>query len=284
MKRISIVTPSYNQGAYLEETIKSVLMQSDENIEYIIMDGGSTDDSVEIIKKYEKYINSWVSQKDNGQAWAINKGFEKSSGEILCWINSDDMYLPNTLKTVRKAFDKITEPTIIYGNCIHFNPLSEWSEGSNVKGSTKDYDLELVDYIIQPSSFWNRKAWEIVGQLNDSLNYTFDWDWYIRAKRSGVKFIPIQDYLSIYRIHEEHKTGSGGGVRQSEIENIYKRYNENIMVEAFIKIKSNLNIKRFRRLIRKLKLEKFIDIEKIIHKIFFRKITYREYCSIRKMR
>ena len=114
--KISIVTPSYNQAEFLERTILSVLNQDYPNLEYIIIDGGSTDGSVEIIKKYEKYLAYWVSEKDKGQSDAINKGFQKSTGDILAWLNSDDTYLSGTLFKVVKAFQENPNADLIFGN------------------------------------------------------------------------------------------------------------------------------------------------------------------------
>jgi len=114
--KISIITPSYNQGQFLEETIISVLNQDYPNLEYIIIDGGSTDKSVEIIKKYEKYLTYWVSEKDRGQTHAINKGFIKSSGSILNWLNSDDLLVPGAINSVSKAFSKHSEADFCFGD------------------------------------------------------------------------------------------------------------------------------------------------------------------------
>ena len=114
--KISIVTPSYNQSQFLERTILSVLNQNYPNLEYLIIDGGSTDGSVEIIRKYEKYLAYWVSEKDNGQADAINRGFQKSTGKILAWLNSDDIYLPGTLLKVSETFNKNPEVDLIFSN------------------------------------------------------------------------------------------------------------------------------------------------------------------------
>jgi len=118
--KISIITPSFNQGKYLEETIFSVLGQNYPNLEYIIIDGGSTDNSVDIIKKYENQLTYWISEPDNGQSHAINKGFMKATGGILAWLNSDDMYLPGVLDYVAKTIN-IEEPGIYFGECIHMN-------------------------------------------------------------------------------------------------------------------------------------------------------------------
>lgn len=222
--KISVITPSYNQGQFLEETILSVIGQNYPNLEYIIMDGGSTDNSVEIIKKYQKHLAYWVSEKDGGQGAAINKGFGLATGEILAWLNSDDMYLPGALLHVAERFDT-SQPEIFFGNCLHFiegNP--RWVFGSDVKRGHETKDLRLADYIIQPSSFYGRSAWLQTGPLDESLVFAFDWDWFIRARKAGVNFRPEDKYLSLYRIHDEHKTGSGGGDRLKELGAIYGRH------------------------------------------------------------
>jgi glycosyltransferase involved in cell wall biosynthesis len=221
--KISVVTPSYNQGQYLEDTIHSVLGQGYPNLEYIIIDGGSTDDSVAVIKKHEKYLTYWVSERDGGQAEAINKGFARATGDILGWLNSDDCYLPGTLAYVARQLDA-PPPRIVFGNCVHLTEDTDLAEGSHVKHFSQRYDLSLTDYIIQPSSFWTRSAWETVGPLNDAMHYAFDWEWFLRAKTAGVAFTALDRYLSIYRIHRDHKTGTGGDKRRAEIRSVIARY------------------------------------------------------------
>lgn len=222
--KISVVTPSFNQGKYLEATIISVLGQSYPNLEYIIMDGGSTDNSLEIIKKYADRLFYWESQKDGGQSNAINKGFQKSTGDILMWLNSDDLLLPGAFSVIVNKID-LNAFGIYFGNCIHFkNDLSLLSYGSNVVEKHQDWLLENHDYIIQPSTFWTRCTWQLVGELNEEMNYAFDWEWFLRAKRKDVPFVALSECLSLYRIHENHKTGTGGGKRNEELAAIYKTF------------------------------------------------------------
>ena len=217
--RITIVTPSYNQAQYLEETILSVVGQHYPNLEYIIMDGGSTDDSVEIIKKYEQHLAYWVSEKDEGQGNAINKGFARATGSILGWLNSDDMYLPGVLNYVASNLDP-SKSELLLGNCFHFKEGLADCWGSHVTREYSTQDLLQRDYVIQPSSFWTSKAWLSTGTLDETLNFAFDWDWFIRAKKVGVTYKPHNKYLSLYRFHEGHKTSSGGD----------RRLNENLLV------------------------------------------------------
>ncbi|MEQ8925244.1 MAG: glycosyltransferase family 2 protein [Fulvivirga sp.] len=222
LPKISIITPSYNQGQYLEQTILSVIGQMYPNLEYIIMDGGSTDNSVEIIKKYEKHITYWVSKKDKGQADAINRGFERATGDILAWLNSDDYYLPGTLLKIASLLQgRITDPVLVHGGCIHTHEgkLDVFARNdTNVREK-----LTYSDPFVQPTTFWTRGLWEKTGPLNKSMHYVFDWDWYLRAKQYA-KFIRSEDYFCIYRKHDEHKSGTGGVIRTNEINGLIKEY------------------------------------------------------------
>ena len=226
LPKISIITPSYNQGEFLEETILSVLGQRYPSLEYIIIDGGSTDNSLEIIKKYEKELHYWECQKDKGQSHAINKGFKHSTGDILMWLNSDDMLMPNALHYIANIVFKNKED-FYFGNCIRFNEKAMGMESfkSDVVTASGIFSLEQSDYIIQSSSFWKRKVYEEVGELNENLHYGLDWEWFLRVKRKGIKMTAFNKCISLYRVHDSHKTGKGGRKRQEELLSIYKIYN-----------------------------------------------------------
>jgi glycosyltransferase involved in cell wall biosynthesis len=223
---ISIITPSFNQGKYIEQTILSVLGQGYPALEYIIVDGGSKDESADIIRKYEGQLAWWVSEKDNGQAHAINKGFARATGDILMWLNSDDMLVPGVLSFIATTVSTQGEG-IYYGNCIHFRENQEGLDawGGDVVRATRIHELEHIDYIVQPSSFWNRSVYEKVGPLSETLHFGFDWEWFLRAKEHGIKFTPLNKPLSMYRFHDDHKSGTGGRTRQEELLKIYRRFN-----------------------------------------------------------
>lgn len=258
--KISIVTPSYNQGHFIEETILSVIGQHYPNLEYIIIDGGSTDNTVEIIKKYEKLITYWISEKDNGQAEAINKGFSMAKGQIFGWLNSDDMYLPGTLKYISEKLN-IENKDLILGNCFHMKEGSEFGFGSNVQKSKEKYDIKVCDFAIQPSSFWTKNAWQATGQLTVKYNFVFDWEWFIRATTCQVNFILTDKYLSVYRLHDAHKTGIGGKKRMLEINEIYRLYLGKDICNLHLYLYENLKaINLWKHRIRKLKLGRFQHI------------------------
>lgn len=224
--KISIITPSYNQGQYLEDTILSVLGQAYPNLEYLIYDAASNDNSVAIIKKYEDKLSYWESVKDNGQADAINKGFAKATGEILMWLNSDDVLMPNVLHFIAEQYIEKGDG-IYFGNCIHFRELTPnglYASGSNVATNYNSIPLELADTIIQPSSFWTKNVWLKNGVLDENFHFGFDWEWFLRAKYNGISFYFINKPISLYRFHEAHKTGVGGKKRQDELYEIYKIY------------------------------------------------------------
>ena len=204
--KISIITPSLNQGHFIEETIRSVLLQNYPNLEYIIIDGGSSDNSVEIIKKYEPWLTYWVSEQDNGQSDAINKGLNICSGDIIAWLNSDDMYYKNTLMYAASKIH-INKPCWLIGACDFFNnknnattiqnPPNEVNEDTFLYWSSHGFS--------QPSTFWNRKMLECSGTLDTSLHYVMDVDLWWRMLHYA-KPITSTEVFSRYRIHDETKT------------------------------------------------------------------------------
>ncbi len=202
--KISIITPSFNQGQFIEETILSVFNQNYPNLEYIIIDGGSTDNTVDIIKKYNDKITYWVSEKDNGQSHAINKGFKKATGDIVTWLNSDDMLYLNALLTVAKTFNENPSIDFIYGECeewfqddLHkINPLPE----SNLNVNR----LSGFPYF-QPASFYKRDALFEIGLLDESLNFSMDRDLFLRFILNK-EMLKIKQPLAIYRHHDDSKS------------------------------------------------------------------------------
>jgi glycosyltransferase involved in cell wall biosynthesis len=219
----SVVTPSYNQGRFIEQTILSVLEQNHPAVEYLILDGGSNDGTVEILQRYHTRLSFWRSGKDRGQAAAINEGFQRSSGNILCWLNSDDLYLKQTLKIVACVLAaRVEEPLVVYGGCELFNDRARFSEIRPAVPFSRDL-LATTDFLDQPSVFWTRRAWEVVGPLDESLHYVFDWEWFLRASKV-CRFIPIGEVLSRYRIHAGHKSGAGGKTRWLELLKIVRAH------------------------------------------------------------
>jgi len=279
--KISIVIPSYNQGQFIAETIQSIVAHVNLEIELIVIDGGSSDNTLEVIDDYSSYIAKWVSEKDKGQAHAINKGFAMATGDVLAWLNSDDMYLPGALNDAISRLD-ITRAELIFGNSLLFDIEKESMWGSNVIQEAAFYDLKLVDFIIQPSTFWTRKAWEQVGNLNESLHYTFDWDWFIRAELSGVVFKNTPKYLSLYRVHDSHKTGTGGESRKEEIIKVLEQYNGPSIVELCQNIgKKSAYIKQLEYYLKKVKLN---SMEKVLLHILFPTLFFRfSYCTIKSV-
>jgi glycosyltransferase involved in cell wall biosynthesis len=281
LPRISVVTPSLNQGRYLEDAIRSVLGQEYPNLEYIIVDGGSSDGSVDIIRKYEHRLAHWVSEADDGQAHAINKAFDRATGDILAWLNSDDMVLPGTLAHVAAALDP-ARPELLFGNCLHFTEGSTAAFGSNVRWGHEAQDLRLVDYIVQPSAFWTREAWLRTGPFDQSLEYGFDWEWFIRAMNAGVVFRPDDKVLAVYRIHPAHKTGMGGERRRRELASIYARHAGARYEQLFLRCCARRGlILGMLKWLRRARLARFeIRILKAAFPLLFRGFSRREVSDI----
>ena len=202
---VSIITPSFNQAPYLEETIQSVLSQDHPSLEYMIVDGGSTDGTVEIIKKYEQKLSWWVSEKDKGQTDAINKGFARASGEILAWINSDDTYEPGAVSAAVKYLQDYPEVGMVYGDCNFINEAGRVIGKFN--SAQTNYRLLRQGYahIPQQTMFFRADLWKQVGPLDPSFYFAMDYDLWTRiTTRTEIKYIP-QTWAN-FRLHTSGKT------------------------------------------------------------------------------
>jgi len=204
--RISVVTPSYNQARYLETTLKSVLGQGYPALEYIVVDGGSTDGSVDIIRRYEQQLAWWVSEKDRGQSHAINKGFARATGEILCWLNSDDYFAPGALATVGALFAQRPGVSAIAGHCM----LVDVPGGAQkLERGRYPGRLKLLTgrryRMHQPSIFWRRSLYERVGPLDESQHLIMDFDYWCRISEHA-DFENVDAVLSYCHRHAQAKT------------------------------------------------------------------------------
>ncbi|MCC7119400.1 MAG: glycosyltransferase [Anaerolineales bacterium] len=203
---VSIITPSFNQAEFLERTIQSVLNQDYPRIEYIVMDGGSTDGSVEIIKKYQRGISAWVSEPDHGQTDAINKGFNRANGEILAWLNSDDTYHPQAVSEAVAYLIQNPQVALVYADCNFINEADRVIGTFNAKQT--DYPRLRAGYvhIPQQTMFFRAPYWREVGPLDPSFYFAMDYDLWTRiAKRAPLKYLAGRVWAN-FRIHTRSKT------------------------------------------------------------------------------
>ncbi len=206
--KISIITPSFNQASYLEKTILSILNQNYPNTEMIIIDGGSTDKSVNIIKKYQEYIHYWVSEKDNGQTHALNKGFGIATGDIYGWQNSDDIYTPNAFKTVSKKFINNPKINICHGSWYSINKKDKITEKTYAIPIKTPRSPDEVMNMYNQSLFWKKETHKRLGKLDEKLDRGMDYDFMIRLLLSEKKenFCKINSFLGAHRRYEEQKS------------------------------------------------------------------------------
>jgi glycosyltransferase involved in cell wall biosynthesis len=209
--------PTLNQAKYIEQAIQSILSQGYENLEYLVFDGGSTDGTVEIIRRYEDRLQ-WWSEKDRGQADAINKGLRRATGEIVGYLNSDDTLEPGSLNKVANYFMENPEIDLVYGEGYLMN--EDGSGKHRFPATEAQFDLwrliHVWDFILQQSTFWRRRLHDRIGYFNASLHFGLDWDYWIRAGKTGkVGYIP--EYLGCLREYDSAKSFSGGFKRINEL-------------------------------------------------------------------
>lgn len=226
--KITIVTPSYNQEEFLERTILSVINQGYPNLEYIIIDGGSTDNSVDIIKKYEAHLTYWVSEADDGQSHAINKGFDRATGVLLNWLNSDDVLYSGALSLIAHYYTQDPHKHVLYGDRIIVNRTDD-IVGINEAAKFKKWESKYYLKIPQETTFFTKEIYDKVGGLNNDLHYTMDADLWCRFLKH-TDFVHIPYFIGAYREHDLSKSVEVFGPNKSsdrateEIERFKKLY------------------------------------------------------------
>jgi glycosyltransferase involved in cell wall biosynthesis len=236
--KISLITPSLNQGQYIKQTIHSVLSQDYLNIEYIVVDGCSTDNTIDVLKNFSGKIR-WVSEKDNGQTDAINKGLRMASGDIVGYLNADDLLLPGTLSRVAQLFTENPEAMWVTGQCRIID-----EDGGEIRRLITAYknvwlrfhsrsSLIVTDYISQPSTFWRASVISDLGYLDETLHYAMDYEYWLRLyAKYPLVFIP--EYLAAFRIHTQSKNTNAGhkDVYINEEKKIIKKYTGSFFLQA----------------------------------------------------
>lgn len=223
LPKISVITPSLNQAKFIEQTIRSVLLQQYPKLEYIIIDGGSVDGSVEVIRRYEPWLSYWVSEPDRGQSHAINKGFEKATGQVLCWLNSDDYYLPGALLTVGRMLADGANNYALIGHCLKI--YQDGRPAVMLEGYYENRRRLLQFWkgyqMHQPAIFWRREVFEMTGYLDEGLHQIMDFDYWARISER-FEFINVDRALACCNYYADAKTGDD-----------YKQYHSDLKRSAY---------------------------------------------------
>jgi hypothetical protein len=219
----SIVTPSYNHDRYLKATIQSVLSQNYPDLHYHVQDGGSTDDTRNVLESFGAHL-SWQSAPDEGQAQAINRAFAASPhSDLMAYLNSDDLYLPGTLAYVARTFQARPDVDLIYGHRIYVDREGQ-EIGRAVLPAHSATALIWADYLPQETLFWRRRVWDKIGAFDESFHYALDWDFILRAQAAGFKFLRVPRFLACFRVHDEQKTAAMYEVGREEMQRLRHRH------------------------------------------------------------
>jgi hypothetical protein len=226
LPKLSIVTPSFNQGKWLNRCIVSVRDDNEPGVKHLVQDGGSTDTSIEVLKSHDSHLHSWVSRPDGGQAAAINQGFAETSGradDLMAWINADDHYLPGAIPFVRRFFASNPEIDVVYGNRVLIDDqgqeIGRWHLPPH-----HDEVLRLYDFVPQETLFWRRRAWQKSGGLDASFRFALDWDLLLRFQSTGARIVHLPRFLAAFRLHSHQKSAAQiGSIGQAEIDQLRHR-------------------------------------------------------------
>ena len=228
---VSVVTPSFNQGQFIRQTVESVLGQDYAHLEYWVIDGGSTDNTPNILSEFESDRRfHWLSEADGGQADAIKKGWQKCNGQIITWLNSDDVYLPGALSRVVAAFKAHSDAALVCGSASITNELGEKIGHISAPYLTLDEMLRLQAFLPQPAVFMQATHVDNVGGMNPTLQYAMDYDLFLRLAKSG-KFCYIEDYLAEYRLHAQAKTSTAFYHLRKEAAQVAQNFMLNLTVQ-----------------------------------------------------
>jgi glycosyltransferase involved in cell wall biosynthesis len=230
---ISIVTPSLNQGDFLERTIRSVVDQEYPRLEYIVQDGRSTDHTRDVLERYSNRIEHWEMEPDDGQAQAINLGFSRATGEVMAYLNSDDLLLPGSLRYVGRFFEAHPEVDVIYGHRVLVDE-NDMEIGRWILPRHRDSVLDWADFIPQETLFWRRRAWESAGaQLDEEFRFALDWDLLLRMRDAGARMVRVPRFLGAFRVHTAQKTSAQlDDAGADEMDRIRRRvHNRNVSQE-----------------------------------------------------
>jgi glycosyltransferase involved in cell wall biosynthesis len=242
---ISIITPTFNRGDFIEKTILSIKNQDYPLIEHIVVDGLSTDNTKDILKKYEGTYNlRWISEKDKGCADAMNKGFAMAKGDIICWLDSDDVYLPGTIKRVIEVFEQRPDITAVFGNVV----IADENDKIINYERKATFDFETLIYngmsMSPQTTFWRKALHDNVGELDISFSRCADHDFFIRLAKAGAKFYHINKYLAAYRVHSNQLTGDVGILRKEQLEIARKYWDKNLTPQSLWMKRKKITIKR----------------------------------------
>ena len=254
LPRISVITPSFNQGPFIEHTIRSVLSQDYPDLEYVVVDGASNDNTVDILRSYGDRIR-WISEPDRGQAHAINKGLAMVSGDVIAFLNSDDIYEPLALQRVGEFFAQHPAAHWLTGRCRTIDvdgreirrPITFYKNLWLRLGSYRA--LKILNYVSQPATFWTRKVTDTVGEFDESLVYAMDYDYSLRVGRRFRLWVH-DDYLAAFRVHPTSKAGSSASAQFDVDLEIVRRYTRSRLLIGLHAAHNALAVGAYRLLLR----------------------------------